>query len=235
MENVQVTLIDYSCLASEIRDQIICNQCMPQKRILSRLDAFIESSKSETLRGDATMAQLYKAMDSCGLQRTSTQRYFHKKIVESILPWVYGKAEFSRYKDRILQEVGLHPDKYNQYTLISTPRRWGKTTSVAIFVASALFTVPEIWISVYSTGRRASKALSDLVHKLLKKLEEAAGYQKTKVLVKNTEELFYRGTIGSDVRQLFSYPATVQVSLGWPALFFIPIIMTNVLKKNHKH
>ena len=59
-----------------------------------------------------------------------------------------AKAEFAKYKDRILQESGIHPDKYNQYTLISTPRRWGKTTSVAIFVASALFSVPEIWISV---------------------------------------------------------------------------------------
>jgi hypothetical protein len=137
------------------------------------------------------------------------------------LPWIYGKKDFARYKERILFESGIHPDKavrvlnteyffvnassydepvsicdfkvlfnlrrypeYNQYTLISTPRRWGKTTSVGIFVASVLFSVPESWISVYSTGRRASKALSDLVYKFVMVLEETAGYTKTRVIVK---------------------------------------------------
>lgn len=237
-EGDQATLIDYSSLADEIRDQVVCGVCVPQKRILSRLDAFIENSKSETLRGDATLARLYEALDSCGLQRTSTQRFFHKCFVQSILPWVYGKAEFAKYKDRILQESGIHPDKYNQYTLISTPRRWGKTTSVAIFVASALFSVPEIWISVYSTGRRASKALSDLVHKFIKRLEEKAGMKKSRVLVKNTEELFYGGDVGSDVRQLFSYPATVQVrkrlSHNFTSYFLESIYKhTNILSQYH--
>ena len=64
---------------------------------------------------------------------------------------------------------------------------------------------------MYSTGRRASKALSDLVHKFLKRLEEGAGLKRSNVLVKNTEELFYAGDVGSDVRRLFSYPASVQV------------------------
>lgn len=116
----RASLIDYSSLAIEIRDQVVYGSSVPQKRILSRLDAFIENSKSETLRGDATLSRLYEALDSCGLQRTSTQRFFHKCFVRSILPWVFGKAEFAKYKDRILQEEGIHPDKYNQYTLIST-------------------------------------------------------------------------------------------------------------------
>lgn len=157
------------------------------------------------------MARLYAALDSCGLERTSTQRFFHKKFTESILPWIYGKRDFSRFKERILHEAGVHVDKYNQYTLISTPRRWGKTTSVGMFVAATLYAVPDAWISVYSTGRRASKALSDLVHKFLKRLEEGAGLKRSNVLVKNTEELFYAGEVGSDVRRLFSYPASVQV------------------------
>jgi hypothetical protein len=33
---------------------------------------------------------------------------------------------------------------------------------------------------------------------------------KTKVLVKNTEELFYAGERSTDRRSLYSYPATVQ-------------------------
>jgi hypothetical protein len=57
---------------------------------------------------------------------TETQVFFHKKIVEAILPHVYGK-------ERILEENGINPKEFNQYTLILTPRRWGKTTSVAIY------------------------------------------------------------------------------------------------------
>ena len=121
---------------------------------------------------------------------------------------MYGPNEFNRYKERILEENGIVLDDYNPYTLISTPRRWGKTTSVAIFIAACLLTVPHIWISVYSTGRRASKALGDLVHKYLVKMEEATHVKKSGVFIKNTEELFY-GTV-NDLRRLYSYPATVQ-------------------------
>jgi len=204
-------LIDYSSLVTEIRDDVLAEGSLPHARILPRLELFVESTRSETLRGDAVVARLFASFEMCGLRRTSTQRYFHKKFTEGILPWIYGKKEFGKFKERILHEHGIHPDKYNQYTLISTPRRWGKTTSVAIFVAGALFSVPDLWISVYSTGKRASKALSDQVNKYILKIEEAASYKKSRIIVKNTEELFYQGATASDVRRLYSYPATVQV------------------------
>jgi hypothetical protein len=34
---------------------------------------------------------------------------------------------------------------FRQALLKGTPRRWGKTTSVGIFVASVLFSVPNAW------------------------------------------------------------------------------------------
>jgi hypothetical protein len=178
-----------------------------RNKIQTRVEAY--ANKVESLRGDYTIQQLYKAFDAAGMTRTETQMYFHKKIVEAILPHVYGPEEFNRFKERILEENGINSKDFNQYTLISTPRRWGKTTSVAIFVAACLLTVPHIWISVYSTGRRASKALGDLVHKYLTKMEKETRVKKSKVVIKNTEELFYGE--GSDLRRLYSYPATVQV------------------------
>jgi hypothetical protein len=71
-------------------------------------------------------------------------------------------------------------------TLWQTETDW----SVAIFVAACLLTVPHVWISVYSTGRRASKALGDLVHEYLTKMEKETRVKKSKVVIKNTEELF---------------------------------------------
>lgn len=205
-------MIDYDELLRDIAERVGAERSqasMARVRVTSRLDAFIESSASESLSGDLVVARLYAALDGCGLQRTATQRMFHRKFVEASLPHVYGKAVFGKFKDRILGSHGILADKYNQYTLISTPRRWGKTTSVAMFVAAMLFTVPSAWISVFSTGRRASKSLADLAHKFLRKLEGDEG--RTRVMVKNTEELFYAGDSPTDVRQLFSYPATVQV------------------------
>jgi len=201
---------DHSPLLRSLRDSVeqsarVNSAC--RNLIQTRVEAY--ANKVENLRGDSTIRNLYAALDLAGLTRTETQRYFHKKFVESILPHVYGKEEFNRYKERILEENGIDFDDYNPYTLISTPRRWGKTTSVAIFIAACLLTVPNIWISVYSTGRRASKALGDLVHKYLVKMETATNLKKSGVFIKNTEELFYGGR--NDLRRLYSYPATVQV------------------------
>lgn len=205
-------LIDYLPLVKDLRDDVVISRETPSATIVSRLDAFLDASKSEALRGDGVLARLYLALDSCGLERTSTQRFFHKTFVLSVLPWIYGKKDFSRFRDRVLLQNGIESsEKYNQFTLISTPRRWGKTTSVAIFCAAMLYAVPDAWISVYSTGRRASKSLSDMVYKFLKRLEENAEMQKSNVMIKNTEELFYQGTVASDVRRMYSYPATVQV------------------------
>jgi hypothetical protein len=228
-------LIDYLPLARELRDTVHAESSGNAPKIVPRLDAFVNASRTETLHGDTVLEKLYLALDSCGLKRTSTQRLFHKQFVQSVLPWVYGKKDFARYKERILFGEDIHPDKYNQYTLISTPRRWGKTTSVGIFVAAMLFTVPDAWISVYSTGKRASKALSDLVLKFVLRLEEAAGFTKSRVLVKNTEELFYAGDIGSDKRQLYSYPATVQagfqlrvLKLSKPTVQYLSEVISSV-------
>ena len=210
----QFRLIDYDEVLASIEKNI--DGETDRKRVMRasfprRIDTFIETANSERLKGDDVCANLYSALDRCGLQRTSTQRMFHKKFIESSLPHVYGKRDFGRFRERILNDNGVPCDTYNQYTLISTPRRWGKTTSVAMFVACMLFCVPHAWISVFSTGRRASKSLADLVHKFLTRLEE--GTKKSRVIVKNTEELFYAGDTASDVRQLFSYPATVQVRI----------------------
>ena len=83
---------------------------------------------------------------------------------------------------------------------------------MALFVAGMLHTVPDAWISVFSTGRRASKSLAELAHKFLRHLADG-GPDRT--LVKNTEELFVKGDRATDVRRLFSYPATVQVSMSY--------------------
>ena len=115
-------LIDYLPLARELCDTVMNEKGANAPRIVPLLKAFVDASRSDSLQGDIVLAKLYTALDSCGLTRTSTQRVFHQQFVHSILPWIYGKKDFARYKERVLHESGIHPDKYtyNQYTLIST-------------------------------------------------------------------------------------------------------------------
>ena len=104
-------LIDYQPLARELRDAVCNERIANVPKIVPRLKAFVDASRSDSLQGDAVLAKLYSALDSCGLTRTSTQRFFHQQFVHSILPWIYGKKDFARYKERILFESGIHPDK----------------------------------------------------------------------------------------------------------------------------
>ena len=104
-------LIDYLPLARELRDAVSNERIANAPKIVPRLKAFVDASRSDSLQGDAVLAKLYNALDSCGLTRTSTQRFFHQQFVHSILPWIYGKKDFARYKERILFESGIHPDK----------------------------------------------------------------------------------------------------------------------------
>jgi hypothetical protein len=206
-------LVDYEDLLDRLVESVRQERDMKISRRLTikrRLDVFLERSDRDSLAGEATCAKLYEALDSCGLERTATQRMFHRHFITASLPHVYGKETFNKFKERILNSHGIAADDYNQYTLISTPRRWGKTTSVALFIACMLHVVPNAWVSVFSTGRRASKALAEQAHKYLLAL---AGDAPDRTFVKNTEELFVRGDSPADVRRLFSYPATVQVSI----------------------
>ena len=93
-----------------------------------------------------------------------------------------------------------------------TPRRWGKTTSVAMFVAAMLWCVPDMWISVYSTGRRASNSLAEMVAKFVCHLDDGGGGER--ISKRNQEELFLKGDTPEDTRRLFSYPSTVQGTKG---------------------
>jgi hypothetical protein len=97
------------------------------------------------------------------------------------------------------------PCQVTYEVLVCTPRRFGKTTSVAMFCAALLYCVPDMWISCFSTGQRASSSLLDLVAKFVCTREDGEG----RILKKNQEQLFLKGSDPADVRRMFSYPSSV--------------------------
>lgn len=91
--------------------------------------------------------------------------------------------------------------------MIVTPRRFGKTFAVAQYVAAFTAAVHGKEVAIFSTGRRASKKMLDLVVRFLMPL--IAG--KKKVITRNVEEILIRDEETGLNNKICSYPAKVQV------------------------
>ena len=172
------------------------------------------SSARDVLRGDVEIRLLTKTLDEMGYERTLTQKQFHKNFISASLHSIYGE-DFYRFQSRILAEHDL--EEARNEVLVCTPRRFGKTTSVSLFIAAMLWSVSEAWISVFSTGQRASSMLLDLTFKMIMKLPGAKG----RIFKKNQEELFIRDPDPTKPhRRFFSYPSSVGGKFPFARFFF---------------
>ena len=119
--------------------------------------------------------------------------YLHDQFVQACLPIIYQK-EWANVSERVLAELGI--DRLRQEVLVQTPRRFGKTTAIALFAAAMLLCCPEIKICIFSTGRRASGSLMAEIVTLVTK----AGH-KNRIAKQNQEQLFISQTArASNVR-----------------------------------
>jgi len=111
--------------------------------------------------------------------------------------------------------------EFRREVMAITPRRYGKTWSVAMFAAAAAFALEESEQAIFSTGRRASRRLLDLVYRFVSALP---GFEKSWVVRNNQEELWLNLGDGT-LRKINSYPskeevcfffcADVVVAVGW--------------------
>ena len=96
-------------------------------------------------------------------------------------------------------------DNLKQQVLCLTPRRFGKTTSVAMFVAAYCLTVPRSEQCIFSTGRRASQKLLELIRDMI-----LSGKHRDAFLKCNQETLMCRGENNLDIRKVHSYPSCAK-------------------------
>jgi hypothetical protein len=104
-----------------------------------------------------------------------------------------------------------------------TPRRYGKSVSMAMFTLALLLCVPGIRICIFSTGKRASGGLMEIIMKLLNE----TGNSKQRIVKRNQEQLYVcahdkvspdgvllepKVTLHDDpnTSKLYSYPASVS-------------------------
>ena len=175
----------------------------------------MSESTRHSLVGDRNLSALREMLDSLGYERTRGQIRFHEEFIKASLPHIYVGTEFEEHREDILRRNGLNA--LRQEVLICTPRRFGKTTACALFCAAMALCVPHTWISIFSTGQRASTML---LEQTLRMLVNVPG-GKARILKRNSEQLYVKGDDQGDVRRIYSYPSSVQV--GVPPPYPLPL------------
>ena len=157
--------------------------------------------------GDQTRARLYAALaqiDTLDYPRSHHQRRFHECFIKASLKTIYGD-DYQVCEPRLKQEHKC--DRLKTEVMIVTPRRFGKTFSVAQYVAAFTAAVHGKEVAIFSTGRRASKKMLDLVMRFLMPLIDG----KKRIITRNVEEILLKDEATGLNNKICSYPAKVQV------------------------
>jgi hypothetical protein len=157
--------------------------------------------------GDKNLKALIESLnrfDKLGFQRSKQQVLFHKTFISAILKLLYGQ-DIYKHIGRLLEEYEL--DELRPDVIVCTPRRFGKTTSVALFVAALLWTQAGFSVDIYSTGRRASRKLLALIYKMVLLLSGSDN-----VVVTYNQETLEIKTPSGVTSVCNSYPSKVQIN-----------------------
>lgn len=125
-------------------------------------------------------------------------------MTQSVIKKIF-KDDLPENLDALREEFAI--DQFKSEVMIVTPRRWGKTYSVAMFVAACAASLERTEQAIFSTGRRASEKLLQLIYQMLCKLPGI----KESIIKKNVETIWIQGPCGpDDIRKISSYPSKVS-------------------------
>eukprot|EP00808_Paulinella_micropora_P014189 g1985.t1 len=132
-----------------------------KRRLRSVLDAaadpFVTPLGSDGARRWAAMQRALDSLLTDGSKRSLDQTRFHDAMLVSCAQLVMGKHNLEAERDSMLAQ--LQRDSLPYGVLILCPRRWGKSTSVAMFCASLLFTTPRVRLLIMATQRKSASLL----------------------------------------------------------------------------
>ena len=177
----------------------------------NRHEFFTRNSMNATRReryGDKRLQHIRTVLSQFGLTRSHMQKVFHELFLQATAQHIYADD-----KDVDFEEIRVRNgwDNMKQQVLALTPRRFGKTTAVSMFVAAYAVCVPSSVQSVFSTGRRASYKLLQQVREMLMRLPN----MKDRVgNIRNQEDLYITGDNELDVRKISSYPGIAKTLRG---------------------
>lgn len=164
------------------------------------------SSDTRRITGRERLSMLRTALDSFGVDRSDMQKLFHEDMIGACARLIF-KDDLESELDDLLLELGVE-ELHSEFMAI-TPRRFGKTYAVAMFVVGMMFAVEGLEQAIFSTGRRASQKLLELIYRFLCKIPN----MRESIIKHNVETIWIRGPNGDqDVRKVFSYPSNVRIS-----------------------
>lgn len=148
-----------------------------------------------------------KAIEATYLTLSKQQRHIIEEFVRSCVIKIVGQNNFERNPPFFMREVAKHTQEC--LSIVITPRRFGKTTATAIFVAAVLLTVPQVVVAIFSTGRRASALLLAKIHQIVNGVPG-----ERRIVACNQETLKIRGSGAGDIRTCNSYPSNLNTLKG---------------------
>lgn len=141
-----------------------------RRNIRSRLKVATEPDPDRRCLGDLRLSRLRWYLNSMGFQRSADQMNFHEHFIQAVLPLIYGD-EWDQNSVRVMREFGI--TELKSEVLCMTPRRFGKSWAIAMFVLAMMLAVPGIKLAVFSPGSRASGSLMKLVQKFMRNIPDA--------------------------------------------------------------
>lgn len=137
-------------------------------------------------------------------KRFHLQVTFHEHMINACLSKIYEREWESQYP-QIMKKHNIK--KMKREIVISCPRRFGKTYSVALFAAAYFLVVPTATIAIFSTGKRTAGKLMALIKVFL---SNYPGFENIKVNTNSQEELSM--TFGvNDIRSISVNCSSIRV------------------------
>ncbi len=164
-------------------------------------ETFVRFNQGQSYRRDpladglATVRNIRRTLDSFvfgnGATRSELQKAMHEKMLMSVLHYIFGD-EWLYSSHAIMAQ--LFPDDVSvvlpkRYMLFACPRRQGKTTGVAMFLAAFLkWAPPRTRIAAFSNTEAASRLLMDEVCFFAHQIDTSGWYRSERA---NRPTLFY--------------------------------------------
>jgi len=209
------------------QQQSVINSFLPPSLIEQALDP--EATSTTRITGRERLALLRKGLDSLGLTFSDDQREFMNRMIAACAKLIF-KDDLDSNIDDLLAELNIA--ELHQELMAIMPRRFGKTFSVAAFVVALLFAIEGLEIGIFSTGRRASQKILELVYWFMCKVPG----MRERIIKHNVETIWLQGPAGpDDIRKVSSYPSNVRISLFALSFLFCFRAAKRVRAHAHTH
>jgi len=153
--------------------------------------------KTSVVNGKAQLAELMRLLDMFGYERSDGQKKMHRSMVGCMLPRIFNNDSEAAMR-MAMSEFSLASS--SQQVMVVTPRRFGKTMALSMYVAALALAVSGVTIVIYSTCKRASSAVLTNITSMIRQIPGGSD----RITTSNQEKVHVSG--GGTESMISSYP-----------------------------